>query len=117
MNLVRSCSESNAQSLCKCAKLTLQNGTLSRSPVDSVLTTIGVDVVNVTTPASFRVAILTINLLYDRRGSVLLDDPIFIFVPQLRFVSLLFDLCRLFLYTSDCTPRRAGACSFVNNMA
>lgn len=67
--------------LCDCSKQTLQYRTLSRSPVKTVLTTAGVELVKDLTPASFTAAIQTSLRPYDRRGDVLVDDPVLSIVP------------------------------------
>lgn len=65
MNFTRDCLELNEHfnAPCDCAKHSLQLGTLSESSGDSLLITVGVDLVDDATPMSFIAAISTAFLL------------------------------------------------------
>lgn len=65
-----------------CARHTLQHGTLSRSSVDSALTTFDVELINDATLASFLAAIKSPYPLYDRQRDVLLDTPMMLINSQ-----------------------------------
>lgn len=88
---------------CNGAKHSSQYVTLSRSSVDSALTTVGVELGNDETAASFTAAISTHFPLYDRWDDTLHDNPIWLALSRWWLVGRLFDLGRLFVYQSSCS--------------
>lgn len=98
----------NFHALCTRAKHTLPYGTLSRPPIDSVLTVGEVGLVSKRTPSSFSRAISTSFQLYDCRRDMLLDDLIIFIVSRECFVWQLFNFCLVFVFTAGCPLERVA---------
>lgn len=82
MNSDQGCSaiSKHVDALCECARHTLQYRTLSSTSVDALLTVVEVELTNDATTATFTSVTPILPPLYDRRGDLLLGDPILLSV-------------------------------------
>lgn len=97
-------------------RITLQFGTLQRIFVDSIWTTVGVQLTSNATPASFTATSSTYFPVYHRLGDEFLDGEMLLVWPKRGFNLHLLDLRRLFGYMTGCSPALAAACNCVNDV-